>query len=67
MLKSVYSGIFSSVMSYGSHIWVQAQKISLIQNKAIQLINFAPGSHGSHADPLYKRCNIFRLSDIVNL
>ena len=57
-------------MSYGSHIWGQAQtlnikKISFVQNRATRLINFAP--IGSHADPLYKRCNILRLSDIVNL
>ena len=57
-------------MSYGSQIWGQAQnanikKISILQNKAIRLINFA--SIDEHAEILYKMCNILRLSDIVNL
>ena len=69
-LKSVYFSIFSSVMSYGSQIWGQAQtanirKISTLQNKAIRLINFT--SIDEHADPFYKMCNILRLSDTVNL
>ena len=43
-------------MPYGSQIWGQAQtlnikKISIVQNNAIQFINFA--RIGAHADPLY--------------
>ena len=55
-------------MSYGSQIWGQAtniKKISILQNKAIRLINFA--SIDEHADPLYKMCNILRLSDTAYL
>ena len=53
-------------MSYGSQIWGQAptaniKNIPILQNKAIRLINFA--AIDEHADPLYKMCNILRLSD----
>ena len=65
-LCSIYYGIFSSLLTYGSQIWGQIQnkyvkRLTQLQNKAIRIINFA--SYRSAVDPLYKTSKILKLCD----
>ena len=69
-LRPIYYGICSSLLTYGSQIWGQIQnkhvkRLSLLQNKAIRIINFA--SYRSAVDPLYKTSEILKLCDIIKL
>ena len=68
-LLSIYYGIFSSLLTYGSQIWGQnnnvANKLQIIQNKALRIINFEPTR--ASASPLFKNCNILKLNDNVDL
>ena len=53
-LHSIYYGIFSSSLTYGSQIWGQFQnkhikRLAQLQNKAIRIINFA--SYQSAVEP----------------
>ena len=65
----IYYGIFSSLLTYGSQIWGQnnnvRNKLQILQNKALRIINFQPNR--SSASPLYKKCNILKLEDNINL
>ena len=55
-----------TVLKFGVKLkTVDIKKVSILQNKAIRLSDFA--SIDEHADPLYNMCNILRLSDTVNL
>ena len=65
----IYFGIFSSILIYGSQIWGQhnavVKKLQILQNKALRIMTF---SHSrSSAIPLYKKCNILKLSDNISL
>ena len=56
-LRSIYYGIFSSRLTYGSQIWGQIQnkhvkRLTQLQNKAIRIINFA--SYCSTVEPYIK-------------
>ena len=68
-LKSIYYAIFSSHISYGTQIWGQQsshiKKICKLQNRALRIINF----EDFHADPnpLFKRCNILKVQDMVKI
>ena len=66
-LKSIYHAIFSSHLSYGSHIWGQQGKyietICKLQNRALRVINFE--GFNTDPNPLFKRCNILKLQDMV--
>ena len=68
-LINIYYGIFSSLMRYGSQIWGQlnsaVKKIQVIQNKAIRIMNFT--SNRAPSSPLFRKCNILKLCDIVTL
>ncbi len=68
-LKMIYFGIFSSILMYGSQIWGQqndiAKRFQIIQNKALRIINFQPPR--TSATPLFKKCEILKLTDHVNL
>ena len=70
ILRNLYFGIFSSVMTYGSQIWGQNQnihvrRITKLQNKAMRIINFSnfdePSSH------LYKSAKILKFKDNLML
>ena len=69
-LRSIYFGIFSSVLTYGSQIWGLIRsnhfiRLERLQNKAIKIINFA-----NFRDPLlprYKSSKILKLSDNIKL
>ena len=65
-LRSIYYAVFSSIMSYGSIIWGQAQnkyidRICGLQDKAIRTISFA--SFNDSRKPLYKNLKILRFKD----
>ena len=54
---------------YGSQIWGQqndvAKRFQILQNKALRIINFQPPR--TSATPLFKTCEILKLTDYVNL
>ena len=69
-LRSIYCGIISSLLTYGSQIWGQIQnkhvkRLTQLQNKAIRIINFA--SYRSTVDPLYKTSKILKLCNSIKL
>ena len=68
-LINIYHGIFSSLMRYGSQLWGQhnsaVKKIQVIQNKALRIMNFS--SLRASATPLFRKCNILKLGDIINV
>ena len=69
ILKIIYYGIFSSILTYGSQIWGQkndvVNKLQIFQNKALRIIKFRPPR--TSATPLFKASGILKLADNVNL
>lgn len=71
-LKMVYNGIFSSILTYGSLIWGQHDRIvnrlQKVQNRAIRYINFKPKRYPSSDLPaLYFHSEILMLKDFLTL
>ena len=68
-LLMIYYGIFSSILTYGSQIWGQykriVDKLQIIQNKAIRIMNFKPSRYPSNS--LYKESRILKISDFITL
>ena len=69
-LRSIYYAIFSSLMTYGSIIWGQAQntntnRISILQNKALRIINFS--SPRDTCNPIYFNSKNLKFNDSINL
>ena len=69
-LKSIYYAIFNSHMISGCQIWGQTQnvhnnKISLLQNRALRIINFK--DFRADANPLYKDTNVLKLQSLVSV
>ena len=69
-LRSVYFGIFSSLLTYGAQVWGQFSnkyilRLQSLQNKAIRIINFA--KYRDPVLPLYYKSHILKLSDYVKL
>ena len=67
-LRSIYFGIFSSILSYGSQVFGQInsknfRRIECLQNKAIRIINFA--NYKTSVSPLYKESKILKIGDYV--
>ena len=70
VLHSIYYAIFNSHLTYGCQIWGQHQsqllnKIQIIQNKALRIINFK--TPREHADPLYSQSSILKINDYIKL
>ena len=70
ILRNIYYAIFSSLMTYGSIIWGQAQnihtnRISILQNKALRTITFA--SPRDSSNPIYYNTNILKFNDNIKL
>ena len=70
ILRNIYFGIYSSILTYRCNIWGQLQskhikRLIQLQNKAIRVINFA--SYHSPVDPLYKNSKILKISDVIKL
>ena len=66
----IYCDIFSSILMYGSQIWGQhnsvVNKLQILQqNKALRILNFCP--RRTSATPLFKRCEILKLTDYISL
>ena len=60
-LRSIYFGIFSSILTYGSQIWGQIKskhfnRLVTLQNKAFKVLNFA--NFRDTVSPLYKTLKI---------
>ena len=69
-IRSIYFGIFSSLLSYGDQIWGQRnnkyiQRLGKLQNNAVRIINFA--NFRASVTPLYLKSKILKLSDYINL
>ena len=69
-LRSIYFGIFSSLLTYGSQIWGQysnkhVSRLQKLQHKAIRIINF--GDYRESVGPLYHKSKILKLCDHVKL
>ena len=66
-LHMIYYGIFSSILMYGSQIWGQhngiVKRLQILQNKALRIMTFSP--FRTSANPLFKTCNILKISDNV--
>ena len=70
ILRSIYFGIFSSILTSGCQIWGQIKSnhfilLERLHNKAIKIINFA--SMYDSVTPLYKVSKISKLSDNIRL
>ena len=69
-LHSIYFGIFSSILTYGSQIWGQIKskhfnRLVTLQNKAVKVLNFS--NFRDTVLPLYKISKILKLSDSIRL
>ncbi len=65
-LKTLYLALIQPYISYGILIWGNANSSILkknvsLQKRAIRIINNA--GYNYHTDPLFKKCEIFKLSD----
>jgi hypothetical protein len=66
-LKTLYLALIQPYISYGILIWGNANSSILkknvsLQKRAIRIINNA--GYNYHTDPLFKKCEIFKLSDM---
>ena len=69
-LRSIYFGIFASLLSYGLQIWAQFPnqhiiRLQKIQNKAMKIINFS--KYNDPVDPIYFKLNVLKINDQVTL
>ena len=68
-LSTVYHGMFSSLLIYGSQIWGQSNqsvsKMEKLQNKALRIINFKPLRYSVNS--LYNKCEIWKFDDGIKL
>ena len=66
-IKSIYYDIFHSHLSYVCTAWDQNLKskhrITLLQEKAMQIISFA--SFDAHTLPIFAKLNIIKFPDII--
>ena len=69
-LRSIYFGIFSSILTYGCQIWGQIQnkhinRIIKLQDKAVRVINYA--HFYESRNPLYVKSKILKFNDNIKL
>ena len=69
-LRTIYFGIFESILNYGSQIWGQnqnnnIQRLIKLQDRALRIINYA--DYFESSEKLYKSSNILKLEDNINL
>ena len=69
ILRSVYFAIFQSHVNYVCLAWSLTRypqhKISILQKKALRIINFSP--FNACTTSLFKNCNILKFVDIINV
>ena len=65
ILRSIYFAIFDSYLSHFCFVWAQKcstiQRITILQKKAIRIINFQPINF--HTSPLFKENSILKFED----
>ena len=69
-LRSIYSALFLSHLSYGSQIWGQTktiytEKVCRLQNRAQRIIDFA--DFRAEVKPIYKRNKMLNLEDQIKI
>ena len=69
-LRTIYFGIFSSILMYGSQIWgnhhnIHLNRITKLQDKALRILNFA--HYHAPTTPLYKNSKILKFRDNITL
>ena len=67
-LRTIYLGIFESILNYGSQIWGQnqnnnIQRLIKLQDRALRIINYA--DYFESSEKLYKSSNILKLEDNI--
>ena len=70
LLTSIYYGIFSAHLTYGSQVWCQGNntnvnRITKLQNRAIRIINRA--AFYEPVDILYKNKHILKIKSLIEL
>ena len=70
IIRNIYYAIFSSLMTYGSIIWGQAdnnytKRITILQNKALRNITFS--SPRESTNPIYHITNVLKFVDNIKL
>ena len=70
ILRNIYFGIFSSILTYGAQIWGNhhnnhIKRIIKLQDKAIRIINFA--DYREPTSLLYKNSKILKFQDNITL
>ena len=70
ILRNLYFGIFSSLMTYGAQIWGQyinshIKRIIKLNDKAIRIINFA--QYDENLSQYNKKSNILKFQDFIKL
>ena len=65
ILRSIYSAIFDSYLSYCCLVWAQncstIQRVVILQKKAVRIVNFQP--RNSHTSPPFKQGSILKFLD----
>ena len=69
-LLSIYHGIFSSILLYGSQIFGQSQnnqinRLEKLQDRAIRIMSFS--KYNEHRNPLYSKYKILKFNDNIKL
>ena len=69
ILRPIYFAIFDSYLSYCCLVWSQnfsnIQRILILQEKAVRIINFQPRNF--HTSPLFKQTSILKFQDKICL
>ena len=69
-LRSIYFAIFSSLMTYGAHVWAQnpsqiIKRVMKLQDKSLRIINFA--NYHEPTSKLYAKSRILKFEDQIKL
>ena len=69
-LHTIYFGIFSSIINYGSQMWgnhhnIHINRIIKLQDKALRILNFA--HYRALTSPLYNNSTILKFGDNITL
>ena len=70
MRKLIYRSLFESHLHFGSLLYGATQpknleQIEIVQRKALRLV--ARSKYNAHTDPLFKRYEMLKLSDLIKL
>ena len=69
ILRSTYFAILHSHLNNVCIAWrltrYPQQQVSILQKKALRIMNFAP--FNTHTTPLFKNCSILKFADIISI